>query len=85
LSEYHVAKKAVPYWDASKNEEIKPSAKNGVKFELFIFDAFPAISDNGFGLLEVSRTEEFAPVKNNPEKESVDTPVTARDLTSKLH
>jgi len=87
LDAYHVAKKAVPYWDDEKKALVKPEGgkKNGVKFELFIFDAFPHIKEGGFGLMEVSREEEFAPIKNKNEPNQVDTPDTARDLISNLH
>ena len=36
-------------------------------------------------LSEVSREEEFAPVKNKNAEGAVDSPDTARDLISKLH
>jgi len=35
--------------------------------------------------MEVSREEEFAPIKNKPAEGAVDTPDTARNLISKLH
>lgn len=54
---------------------MKPDTNTGVKFELFIFDAFP-LADS-IGILEVNRDEEFAPVKNAPGSKE-DSPDTAR-------
>jgi len=84
LDMYHVAKKAVPFWDDDKKEQVKPEGKNGVKFELFIFDAFSYIRKGGFALMECDRNEEFAPIKNKDEAK-VDCAASARDLISKLH
>ena len=82
---YHVAKKAVPYYDEEKKGIVKPADKNGIKFELFIFDAFQECRDNGFGLMEVNREAEFAPVKNKCAPGATDSPDTAREFISKLH
>jgi UDP-N-acetylglucosamine/UDP-N-acetylgalactosamine diphosphorylase len=39
-----------------------PKAPNGVKLEMFIFDSF--LYAENVAVLEVSRKEEFAPLKN---------------------
>jgi len=62
---------------------INPLEPNGYKFELYIPDVYLLCDPDKFGLLEVKREEEFAPVKNAP-GESVDSPDTARNLMSKL-
>jgi UDP-N-acetylglucosamine/UDP-N-acetylgalactosamine diphosphorylase len=49
---------------------------------MFMFDLFAAAPD--LAVLEVERTEEFAPVKNAPSAPA-DTPVTARRLLLDLH
>jgi len=81
---YHLAKKKIKYYDNDKKETVVPSEINGYKFELFIFDVLPLSKSEKFGLVEVRREEEFAPVKNSPGA-SDDSPDTARDLLSKLH
>ena len=58
---------------------MKPTSNNGIKLESFIFDVFP-LSKN-MAILDVERTEEFAPVKNPPGSDS-DSPDTARALFS---
>ena len=62
------------------NKKVTPDKPNGYKFELFFFDCF--YMADGIALYEVSREEEFAPVKN-PNGE--DSPESARSLISKLH
>lgn len=54
----------------------------GIKLEQFIFDTFPLASR--VALLEASRAEEFAPVKNGPGAKA-DTPATARAAVLSLH
>lgn len=78
---YHIAKKKIPFYDASQQKTVKPDANNGIKLETFIFDAFP-LSQN-FAVWEVQRTQEFAPVKNAPGSAS-DSPDTARKMLSDL-
>ena len=80
-SMYHVARKKIPYYDDEKKETVKPTSNNGIKLESFIFDVFP-LSKN-MAVLDVSRAEEFAPVKNPPGTDS-DSPDTARRLFSNL-
>lgn len=71
---YHLAHKKIAYLDKN-GKMIKPDLPNGYKFELFIFDIFPAFA--GMAVFEVQREDEFAPVKNAT---GVDSPLTARDL-----
>ena len=69
---WHVAKKAVPHVDAN-GQLVKPDQSNGIKFERFVFDALPRARHAV--VVETSRDEEFAPVKNSVGEDS---PVTAR-------
>lgn len=62
---YHIAKKKVPYTN-KEGEFVKPEEVNGIKLEQFIFDVFPSVPLAKFGCLEVSREEEFSPLKNGP-------------------
>ena len=78
---YHVARKKIPYYDEKKKETVKPTSNNGIKLESFIFDVFP-LSKN-MAVLDVARSEEFAPVKNPPGTAS-DSPDTARMLFSNV-
>lgn len=76
---YHVAHKKI----AALNQEgclIKPEQPNAYKFELFMFDIFPLLTD--MAALQVKRDEEFAPVKN---KDGSDSPASARTLLLNLH
>lgn len=70
---YHIAHKKIPSRDG-------PVV--GIKLELFIFDAFPKAKT--VALMEVSRDDQFAPVKNAPGSET-DSPDTARAAIMKLH
>ena len=74
---YHRAEKAIPHVDAS-GREVKPSEKNGIKFETFVFNALAEARNSV--TMEVLREEEFSPVKN---AEGEDSPATSRrDLTA---
>jgi UDP-N-acetylglucosamine/UDP-N-acetylgalactosamine diphosphorylase len=53
---------------------VKPAKPNGVKFEMFVFDALP-FAKNPI-VVEAARAEQFSPVKN---AEGVDSPQTCRD------
>mmetsp|Transcript_1776 Transcript_1776/g.2789 ORF Transcript_1776/g.2789 Transcript_1776/m.2789 type:complete len:482 (-) Transcript_1776:202-1647(-) len=77
---YHVAHKKIPFLNTTTGSTEKPTENNGVKLEMFIFDVFP-LADT-WAVMEVSREEEFAPVKNAPGSAS-DSPDTARDLISR--
>lgn len=61
---FHIAHKKIPTWDAATQAVVKPELPNGIKLEQFIFDVFPLVEIAKFGLLEVARNEEFAPLKN---------------------
>ncbi len=70
---FHRADKKIPAID-SAGQPIKPAKANGVKFELFVFDALP-FAKNPL-VIETSRADDFSPVKN---AEGVDSPQTCRD------
>jgi UDP-N-acetylglucosamine/UDP-N-acetylgalactosamine diphosphorylase len=70
---FHRADKKIPAIDAA-GQPIKPAQANGVKFELFVFDALP-FAQNPL-VIETLRAGDFSPVKN---AEGVDSPQTCRD------
>ncbi len=73
---YHKAEKSIPYIDSEGNK-VRPTDKNGIKFETFVFDALGQAKASI--TLEAKREEEFSPVKN---AEGEDSPQTCRqDLT----
>lgn len=76
---YHIAKKKIPYFDSESDETVTPVTNNGIKLELFIFDVFP-LSER-MAVLEVERSEEFAPVKNSS---GADSPDSAKAMMSAL-
>lgn len=77
---YHMAHKKIPYYDpVTKTTVVPTDGNNGIKLETFIFDVF-SLSQR-MAILEVERTEEFAPVKNAPGAAS-DTPESACTLLS---
>ena len=78
---HHVAKKKIPTID-DKGNPFVPQVPNGMKLELFIFDVFP-FSKN-MAVLEVSRREEFSPLKNKPDS-AKDCPETCKKHLMKLH
>lgn len=57
----HRAVKKIPYIDPGGNL-VQPDKPNGVKLETFVFDALPLAKKSI--ILEILRSEEFAPVKN---------------------
>jgi len=59
---YHVAHKAIPFYDTKTDTFVKPAKPNGIKMESFFFDVFPA--SQKMGCLLVPRSE-FTPVKNS--------------------
>jgi UDP-N-acetylglucosamine/UDP-N-acetylgalactosamine diphosphorylase len=75
---FHIARKKIPFVDIDTAEVIKPSKLNGMKLELFVFDVFPFTKH--FAVLEVSRKEEFSPLKNAPGTGSDDPESSRRDL-----
>ncbi len=78
---YHVARKQIPYYDQETKTTVTPTANNGMKLESFIFDVFPLSQQ--MAILDVPRSDEFAPVKNAPGSSS-DSPGTARKMISAL-
>jgi UDP-N-acetylglucosamine/UDP-N-acetylgalactosamine diphosphorylase len=70
---FHRADKKITTVDAG-GREVKPEKANGVKFELFVFDALPSARNPV--VVETSRADDFSPVKN---AEGVDSPATCRD------
>lgn len=77
---FHLAKKKIP-WAGEDGMTVKPESNNGIKLEAFIFDVFPMSSR--MAILQASRDEEFAPVKNAP-GEATDSPDTAREMVNAL-
>lgn len=57
----HRAVKKIPHID-SEGRPVDPDEPNGVKLESFIFDALP-IADRSI-ILDIDRTDQFAPTKN---------------------
>lgn len=82
LLQPHEARKKIPHYDVSRGCVVKPDAPNGVKMELFLFDAFHVAE--AFGLLAVEACDEFSPLKNGPEAASCN-PQTARNSLFTLH
>ena len=69
---FHRADKKFATVDAAGGE-VRPEKANGVKFELFVFDALPFARNPV--VVETSRADDFSPVKN---AEGVDSPATCR-------
>ncbi|WP_457565897.1 UTP--glucose-1-phosphate uridylyltransferase [Caldithrix abyssi] len=70
---FHIAHKSIPYLN-EQGELVIPEAKNGYKFETFIFDAL--LDASRVCTIEVDRSREFSAVKN---KEGFESPQTARE------
>jgi UDP-N-acetylglucosamine/UDP-N-acetylgalactosamine diphosphorylase len=70
---FHRADKKIPTVDAA-GAAVKPEKPNGVKFEMFVFDAVPFAQRPL--VIETLRADDFSPVKN---AEGVDSPRTCRD------
>jgi UDP-N-acetylglucosamine/UDP-N-acetylgalactosamine diphosphorylase len=69
---FHRADKKIATVDAL-GLDVRPTRANGVKFELFVFDALPEARNPV--VIETSRADDFSPVKN---AEGVDSPATCR-------
>ena len=65
---FHKATKKIPFLDES-GSLVKPTEPNGVKFEMFVFDALPFAGEPV--IVESTRLGDFSPVKN---AEGVDSP-----------
>ncbi len=70
---FHRADKKIPTLDAQGNP-VTPTEANGVKFELFVFDALPFARNPV--VIETNRADDFSPVKN---AEGVDSAQSSRD------
>jgi UDP-N-acetylglucosamine/UDP-N-acetylgalactosamine diphosphorylase len=69
---FHRANKKITALDAT-GQIISPSAPNGIKFEMFVFDALPFA--NNPVVIETRREDDFSPVKN---AEGLDSPATCQ-------
>lgn len=69
---FHRADKKIPTVTA-EGGSVKPDKPNGVKFEMFVFDALPFARHPV--VIETRRADDFSPVKN---AEGVDSPETCR-------
>jgi UDP-N-acetylglucosamine/UDP-N-acetylgalactosamine diphosphorylase len=67
---FHRADKKIATVDAG-GRAVRPAKANGVKFELFVFDALPSAREPL--VVETARADDFSPVKN---AEGVDSPAT---------
>jgi UDP-N-acetylglucosamine/UDP-N-acetylgalactosamine diphosphorylase len=70
---FHRADKKIATIDAT-GAPVKPEKANGVKFEMFVFDALPFAKNPV--VIETLRADDFSPVKN---AEGADSPKTCRD------
>lgn len=70
---FHRADKKIPTVDAA-GQAVKPEKANGVKFEMFVFDALP-FANNSI-VIETARADDFSPVKN---ADGLDSPKTSRE------
>ena len=61
--EFHIANKKIKCL-ADDGSVVEPTAPNGIKLEMFVFDVFRFSSD--LAVLSVLRDEEFSPLKNAP-------------------
>ena len=59
---FHVAHKAVPYYDPQSGQTVTPEKPNAYKFERFIFDVLPEARKSL--VVEANRKREYAPLKN---------------------
>ena len=70
---FHRADKKIPTVDTA-GKAVKPEKANGVKFEMFVFDALPFAKNPV--IIEAKRADDFSPVKN---AEGLDSPKTCRE------
>lgn len=69
---FHLARKKIPTIDSAGNP-VKPTEPNGIKLEMFVFDALPFARNPV--IIETPRQDDFSPVKN---AEGVDSPATCQ-------
>jgi UDP-N-acetylglucosamine/UDP-N-acetylgalactosamine diphosphorylase len=74
---FHRARKKVPHLDLASASPVDPTTPNAIKFETFVFDAMP-LAERAL-VMETSRLEEFAPIKN---AEGEDSPASSREAQS---
>jgi UDP-N-acetylglucosamine/UDP-N-acetylgalactosamine diphosphorylase len=67
---FHRAVKKVPFIDLATGRPVEPTTPNGIKFETFVFDAMPLAQRSL--VMETSRREEFAPIKNASGEDSAE-------------
>lgn len=65
---FHLARKKIPTLD-TRGQAVTPTEPNGIKFEMFVFDALPFARNPV--IIETRRENDFSPVKN---AEGVDSP-----------
>ena len=70
---FHKAVKKIKTLD-EEGRRVEPSEPNGIKFEMFVFDALPFAKNPV--VVETLREDDFSPVKN---AEGLDSPETARE------
>lgn len=75
---FNRAEKKVPCIDPVTGEAVNPSSPNGVKLEMFVFDALPMCSNSI--IYETDRIEEFAPIKNADGAGALDCPLTSKQI-----
>ncbi|PHQ82624.1 MAG: hypothetical protein COB69_01505 [Phycisphaera sp.] len=72
---YHRAVKKIAHINTETGEAVTPAEPNGVKLERFVFDAMP-FAERSI-ILETSRVQEFAPIKN---ASGIDSAESSREL-----
>lgn len=61
---YHVAKKKADTYNATSGKVTPARRENSYKFELFLHSFLMFLSPGKFGVLNVDRATDFAPIKN---------------------
>ena len=61
---YHVAKKKADTYNATSGKTTPARRENSYKFELFLHSFLMFLSPGKFGVLNVDRATDFAPIKN---------------------
>lgn len=71
---FHRADKKIAVYDEAAGQSVNPESPNGVKFEMFVFDALPFAANPV--IIETARKDDFSPVKN---PEGIDSAVSSRE------